>query len=333
LGVLGRINKRSYETMQDAKFAKYGMAVGVIERIEGMGQMRCGLVISEWPSWVFAIRERGWEAAVVITKTKAWHPLIRKTCPGVEVVLYDQCEDRLGAAANIQVWVSDIDPPRRLRLFESEAVRAVLTTRKVRRGVSLGEMWEHRALKVSHAGSGGMTDGSWVLHAYCQKGMWSQGELKELPGRDMLCVIDPKVQGMPCPAPPKISKVTHAQVRMVRPGLVRVDGLCPWGSDRIRVVAPCVYSPTKWVRQQLTGFEACSLRDVRQEVLDCLSPKEISQICKSDRLVPEQVCIALLNSMELVKREAQGSIMLTGNQKRYKGKREHYHCVGGDGWK
>jgi hypothetical protein len=50
----------------------------------------------------------------------------------------------------------------------------------------------------------------------------------DLPSRDMLCIINTKIQGMPCPAPPK-SNHRVSRVCTIRPGLYRTDGLCPWG--------------------------------------------------------------------------------------------------------
>jgi len=254
------------------------------------------VIVNGWPVWVFAALGRGWQVALVVFKDSEWAPLIKRLSPNSVVEPYGVCEDRLGAAVNIQVWLSDVDPPRRLRVFDSPAVTLVVCGRRARNIGIMGEVWDYQATLVAHSDVGGMTDGAWRIHVYTRKDAWRTEAVARLPGRDLLCAVDTKIQGMPCPAPPK---VCHAQprVKMVRPGLVRVDGLCPWGEERIKVVAPCVYSPTKWVRRHLTGEEMCKVRDVREDVLCHLGSKEIGLVCKSKTLIPEKVCWAVLNSV------------------------------------
>jgi len=60
-------------------------------------------------------------------------------------------------------------------------------------------------------------------------GAWDLASPTDLPSRDMLCIVNAKLHGMPCPAPPQISAGSVAKVREVRPGLYRVDGVCPSG--------------------------------------------------------------------------------------------------------
>jgi hypothetical protein len=48
----------------------------------------------------------------VITKSNEWHNHIKKMFPGTPFVSYDECENRFEIATKIQIWFSDVDPPR-----------------------------------------------------------------------------------------------------------------------------------------------------------------------------------------------------------------------------
>ncbi len=133
-------------------------------------------------------------------------------------------------------------------------------------------------------------DGEWQVHLYLRIGAWDLASLTDLPSGDMLCIVNAKLHGMPCPAPPQISTGSVAKVQEVRPGLYRVDGLCPWGRDRLQVVAPCVFSVTKWVRRHLSGTELCLVKDVSEELQAGLVSKDIASLCKDQGLLPLKIC-------------------------------------------
>jgi hypothetical protein len=216
-----------------------------------MEKMCCGIIATGWPTWAFAARDKGWQVVVVITKSNEWHKHIKMMFPGTPIVSYDECENRMAIATKIQVWFSDVDPPRRLRVFEGDDVRAVIAMRWAR--ALPNNLFVYQPVRLTHKGYGGMIDGEWQIHVYLQIGGWEVVKYTNLPSRDMLCIINTKIQGLPCPAPPKSSHRV-SRVRIIRPGLYRTDGLCPWGVDRVQVVAPCVFSVTNWVRRHLSGI-------------------------------------------------------------------------------
>ncbi len=236
----------------------------------------------------------------MIIKDNGWSNLVRKTFPDTPVVAYEECENRLATATRIQVWFSDVDLPRRLRVFEAAAVRAVISMRRAR-ALLKDNSFIYRPLQLAHQRCGGMTDGEWKVHLYLRDGAWEIASPTDLPGRDKLSIVNTKLQGMPCPAPPKVSTNSEAKVREVRPGLYRTDGLCPWGMDRVQVVAPCVFSVTKWARRPLSGRELCLLKDVSEEIQASLRSKDIAVLCKDKSLIPLKICTRVLGLMTIKK--------------------------------
>ena len=183
-------------------------------------------------------------------------------------------------------------------MFEGPEVRAVITMRRAR-GIPSSRQFAYHSFRLAHKNCGGMTDGEWQVHLYLRIGAWDLASPTDLPSRDMLCIVNAKLHGMPCQAPPQISAGSVAKVREVRPGLYRVDGLCPWGRDRLQVVAPCVFSVTKWVRRHLSGTELCLVKDVSEELQAGLVSKDIASLCKDQGLLPLKICTRLLSLMTI----------------------------------
>ncbi len=129
---MARVNKSSHEVMEEAMYSKYGLATGRISAGENRDMLWCGIISAGWPTWAIAAKEKGWRVGLVITKENEWSKHIRRLFPDTPVVNYEECENRLATATRIQVWLSDVDPPRRLRVFEGPEVRAVITMRRAR---------------------------------------------------------------------------------------------------------------------------------------------------------------------------------------------------------
>ncbi len=88
--------------------------------------------------------------------------------PDACILEYAEFEPWLGLGLKVQVWFSDIDPPKKLSVFGSDTVIAVVTCRRVR-DFRAGE-WAWQAIKLMHADCGGSTDGHWSFHVYRRVG-------------------------------------------------------------------------------------------------------------------------------------------------------------------
>jgi hypothetical protein len=108
-----------------------------------------------------------------------------------------------------------LTPPRRLRLFATEHCHTVLTSRRAR---SVSEGWDWRTLDLSHAECGGATDGKWCIYCYRRTGSLPLQLIIPLPGCDLACILDTRVQGFPCPAP-RMPTRSQPEVIEVRPSI------------------------------------------------------------------------------------------------------------------
>jgi hypothetical protein len=72
-------------------------------------------------------------------------------------------------------------------------------------------------------------------------------ETAEIPGQDLYGSLNDKLQGLPCCAPDK-SIGAKPKVIEIRPKLFHSEGLFPLDVECPQVMAPSIFSPTKWVR-------------------------------------------------------------------------------------
>jgi len=188
----------------------------------------------------------------------------------------------------ISLWISDVDLPHRLPVYNVKPCPLLLTMRRIRHNC------------------GGVSDGSWSFHFYHPQ-LWTQIKtLEPKAGRDMLSIIDCKKDGRSCPVPPPVKNERPA-VHQIRPGSYHAGGPYPMGACKPQVIAPCVFSPTKCVCQKLSGQERCRILDIPDEISSEFSLKDVAQLCDDKRVLPMKVALHILEFLWTVDgEETQG---------------------------
>jgi hypothetical protein len=102
----------------------------------------------------------------------------------------------------------------------------VLCLRRLRQEAPMG--YSYRKLSMEHHACGGLTDSTVQIHVYSASGGESLWEFESVSGRDLNCLVDPKVSGFACPAP-RAAPEGKPQVVRVRPNTYHVGGLYPSG--------------------------------------------------------------------------------------------------------
>jgi hypothetical protein len=77
--------------------------------------------------------------------------------PHLNVVKYKEIDKYLGLGLKVDFWLSDVNPPRKLSLFELERGSTIICRRRARHSPSTG--WWCQTVSLSHAECGGATDG------------------------------------------------------------------------------------------------------------------------------------------------------------------------------
>jgi len=148
-----------------------------------------------------------------------------------------------------------------------------------------------------------VTDSTVQIHVYSASGGDTLWEHESVAGRDLLCLVDPKVSGYACPAP-RAAPEGKPQVVRIRPNTFHVGGLYPSGEMAPRFVVPCVFSKTGWVRRQLTVRERCWVYDIGAEMIDSLSEDEMMKACKGN-LIPGRVALKVLDLFSLNSKDVE----------------------------
>jgi hypothetical protein len=99
--------------------------------------------------------------------------------------------------------------------------------------------------------------------------------------------------GIPCSAPRSIDRVKVPAVYELRPGTFHYQGLLPWAIHQPIVIAPNVYSATKFCRRKLTGKEMMHVLDVPDWVGQLLQSNEIKELI-TDRKFLAMKCACLV---------------------------------------
>jgi hypothetical protein len=103
----------------------------------------------------------------------------------------------------VSIWLSNIDPPRCLRLFEATAVETIITTQCIHHIPVRGWCW--KVVNVTHAdcvcvwGGGGVTNGQWSFFIYRPGPEFTLPPLKKIPGQDLAVLFKHTSPGKPCP--------------------------------------------------------------------------------------------------------------------------------------
>jgi len=262
--------------------------------------LRCGIISKGWPTWGLAACKRNLEVKIMLVSSDAWYNQVRSLFPDTRVVdlnMKDICE-QLVCDTPANLWLSDVEPPRRLGLFTRFSSAIVITRRRVRYDVTLTHGYHFR--RLAHANCGGVTDSSWDLHIYLPRGI-SMGEpIAQRAGRDLCVIVDSKLGGVPCPPPVKLKTAVRPDVISLRPGTYHAGGLYPISKGPCRLIVPSVFSPTGWVRRKLSGKELCAAQDIAEEQFDKLSSKEIAELCQGE-VFPLKVALVALDDVVLRK--------------------------------
>jgi hypothetical protein len=179
----------------------------------------------------------------------------------------------LNSGTEVRVWLSDIDPPRRLRLFKATTSSTVITSCRVRHIPVKG--WSWQVVNLSHVDCGGAMNGQWSFFIYRNQASAPITLLERLPGRDITASLDPLLWGTPC-QPPVIFTPSSLGVHQIHHNIYHSAGLFPTEAITPVFITPCTFSPTKWVKRKLTGIELCRIKDVPETALSILSPTQIA---------------------------------------------------------
>jgi hypothetical protein len=148
---------------------------------------------------------QGWEIKLMIIKDSFWTSEIANFFPNLCVFRYDECEKCMGLGITVDVWLSYIDPPRKLSLWDAKSASLIVTSRWAR---NVPDGWIFQRINLTHVHCGGATDGLWSFYVYRVKNSTPVPTPAKLPGRDLTCILDSKIQGLPC-HPPNDTYVTR----------------------------------------------------------------------------------------------------------------------------
>jgi hypothetical protein len=287
--------KRRVEETVTVAYAKYGMTKGVV--MLPRRKLECGIIVDGWPTWGLAALKANF-VVMILVRSELWCNRVRNLFPeaSVERILPGEIHDRVLKGVQVDIWLSDIEPPRRLSLFNQYPSAPVITRRRAR--YEVGVTHGYQFFRVPHVDCGGVTDATWEIHVYLPRGTPAWAPFDKKGGRDMCVIVDSKVGGVACSPPAKVNCSVAPKVTEVRPGTYHVSGLYPVSQGPCRIIAPCIYSPTGWVRQRLSERELCAVQDIFMEYFDLLSSKEIAELCRG-KVFPLKVALAVLGQIEV----------------------------------
>jgi hypothetical protein len=285
------------EKLQDvvsAPYAKYGVTSRQLKSPK-TGHRSCIVLSRGWPSWFWAAKCRGFDVKLILLDDARWKSVIRQNSPSTEVWTWNEIEDVTWGSVN--TVFSDYDLGGKLKPLWDYVSNHVVLTKAAR---SPPPSWSHFKQQMHHFQYGGVTDGCWWVHVYLARAFGvSRGILvKEQDKRDLSTVLDSMVSsGRPCAAPKSVIITNPPKVIEVRPGTFHSCGLIPWNARKLWVIAPSVFSPTKWCCRGLTLTEKLLSRDVSQEQMALLSKPLTTELGQDNTYVPAKCCLALLDAM------------------------------------
>jgi hypothetical protein len=284
--------KRAFEVKTEAVYAKYGVTEGeMICQTEA--RPSCGVICGGWPSWALGAKFRGWDVSVIVIKNSSWAKRVKCWFPEAVVLESLVGINALPFCAKIEFWFSDYDPPRPLAVWESNA-SYVVTVRRARHVTNTE--WRMEPLTISHLSVGGVTDGAWNLHVYHRGTSQDKTIINQIAPRDLGGVLDTLLEGRPCP-PPIPMTGGRPSVKQIRPNTYHGQGALPWDARNSFVIAPCLFSPTGWVRRRFSQAEMTKVLDVSEELHKGLTTGEICKLIQDTSFVPLKVICALLDSL------------------------------------
>jgi hypothetical protein len=138
--------------MFNSDFSLYGMTTGVLQLVPSL-EVGCGVICGGWPSWVMGAETRGYSVKYVFVKSNVWTPWMRTWFPKAALIEYTEHFDWSSVDNNIMVWISDVAPPRKLKLWETSA-RFIISCRRIRH-VPSPTTWTMTPLQLAHSSCGG----------------------------------------------------------------------------------------------------------------------------------------------------------------------------------
>ncbi len=284
--------KRSFETLLQASYAKYGVTAGVVQVIEGV-VLSCGVICRGWPSWAFGAALRGWEVSFLLVKDSDWVKELAGWFPRASMHVYKK-EFKLPIQfTKLNYWFSDSDPPRSLNLWKSYA-KVIVSIRRARHVDD--SSWTMTPFHFQHSAVGGATDASGSLYVYAKEPVSLSQVVNPISLRDLSGILDSKIPGTPCPAPLQVSN-KEPKVIQVRPNTYHGGGLLPWTARNAFIIAPCCFSPTNWVRRRLSSMEMCNVLDIPIPIAEKLSQSQIKTVIDDIGHIPLKVILQLLDSL------------------------------------
>jgi len=288
--------KRSFEAVLASEVSLFGETSGVLQIQHGC-EVDCGVICSGWPTFVFGAVARGWNVQFICLKNNEWSDLINNWFPNSTVLIVDDNFNPSIVQQGVSIWFSDIDPPRILQVWNSDAL-VIITQRRARH--IQGREWCMRPITIMHAQCGGVTDGKWVLNLY-YKASFTDFPLTEcaVSGRNLHSLLDSMSSGCPCTSPPKIDLTATPIVVRQRCSTYHCDGLLPWTDRDAFVTSPSVFSPTRWVRRRLTTRELLHVLDVPDSVIPALSDRSQRTLSRDTASLPLKIVLQLLNMLPI----------------------------------
>lgn len=186
---------------------------------------------------------RGWKVKQVLLKDLTWVKEAKTWFPEVDLVCIDNVGIDSQDLVSVYCWFSDVDPPRKLNLWESYSTSLIVLTRRARH--VQGDGWNMQRTTISHVDCGGITDGSWEFINYSKDSSFILDHHSPTSGRDLSSVLNSMLSGLPCSAP-SVVYLDKPRVLQLRPRMYHGGGLLPWGERKGYVLVPSTFSPTGW---------------------------------------------------------------------------------------
>jgi hypothetical protein len=268
------------EVSAPALHSAYGITVGKLEVVPGP-PLSCGVIIVGWPTWCFGLHLRGWGLRFIIHKGSHWLTYLSTWFPTATIVDMREVETTV-IFNTVNHWFSDVEPPRKLGLWHTNA-KSITSLRRIHHLPASN--WKMEQYKVTHLSIGGVTDGSWMLYHYVSHGHHQLQWLNSRPLWDLKSVMKSTIEGRPCP-PPLTTCLASPSVVELRPNTFHGSGILPWQNRNCFVITPSVFSPTSWVRRWISDQEWSSILDLPGIFLQQSSSKERRYIIEDTTFLP-----------------------------------------------
>jgi hypothetical protein len=283
--------KRTFEERIETDYAKHGVTKGVMT-IEAEDKTFCGIICKGWPTWAFGATLRGWTVVTIITKDTTWKKLSRRLFPNAVVMDGTQGTKASLQFTKIDYWFSDIDPPRCLSLWESNT-SYIVTARRVRHIPD--SLWTMEPIVISHCALGGVTDGEWTCYIYSKASSPPRNKIGCCASMDLGGILDTMLDGRPC-AVPSVTVIDPPRVVEIRPNMYHGQGILPWSARNAFVIAPCIFSPTNWVKRRISQGEMLRVLDIPAGLERDLSATEVASLIHDTSFIPLKIVCKILDS-------------------------------------